>query len=232
MTLLQLDHINKTFSAPTGSHEITVLKDLSLVVEGGDTIAVAGPSGSGKTTLLNIIGTLDKPTSGSVVFNGQDLVGLDESQLARMRNREIGFIFQLHHLLPQCTVLENVLVPTIPTASRKQHAQNRQRAVQLLTRVGLDNRLSYFPAQLSGGELQRVAVVRAFINHPRLLLADEPTGSLDLEASQRLGQLLVQMNREEQTTLVVVTHSTSLARLMNKVYRLEKGKLIGPDPQP
>lgn len=232
MSLLQLDQINKTFAAPDGSLGSTVLKGLSLTVVEGDAIAVTGPSGSGKTTLLNIIGTLDKPTSGSVVFDGQNLNGLDEPRLARLRNRDIGFIFQLHHLLPQCTVLENVLVPTIPTASRKGNEESRERAVQLLTRVGLDHRLDYFPGQLSGGELQRVAVVRAFINHPKLLLADEPTGSLDLAASKKLGQLLVDMNREEQTTLVVVTHSITVARLMNQVYRLENGKLFGPDSQP
>ncbi|UCH95162.1 MAG: ABC transporter ATP-binding protein [Candidatus Aminicenantes bacterium] len=224
--LLELKNIEKKFKAPPGKGEITVLKDISLNVARGEAIAVVGPSGSGKTTLLNIIGSLDKPTSGVVNFAGKNLADLDDAELSKTRNLDIGFVFQLHFLLPQCTVLENVLIPTIPFGSRKDSSDAESMAKKLLERVGLQEHLDYFPAQLSGGELQRAAVVRALINKPKLVLADEPTGSLDRESSENLGQLLVQLNKEEGTTLIVVTHSIELARLMDKVYNLKKGKLF------
>jgi len=223
--LLELKHIEKKFTLPSGKGEITVLKDISLNVAEGETIAVVGPSGSGKTTLLNIIGSLDKPTSGQVNFAGKNLAGLDDAELSKTRNLDIGFVFQLHHLLPQCTVLENVLIPTIPFSPGKDIGDTEGMAKQLLERVGLQEHLDYFPAQLSGGELQRVAFVRALINKPKLVLADEPTGSLDRASAENLGQLLVRINKEEGTTLVVVTHSIELARLMDNVYSLKNGKL-------
>ena len=222
--LLELKNIGKTFEIPSQKEALTVLRDINLQVNPGDTIGIIGPSGSGKSTLLNIMGALDKPTSGTVRFAGEKYDALNEQELAEMRNRDIGFIFQLHHLLPQCTVLENVLIPTIP--HKKPDKENvADRAKILLKRVGLDKHLDYFPAQLSGGERQRVAVVRALINKPKLLLADEPTGSLDQKSSNELGQLLSELNREQDVTLIVVTHSNSLAARMAKVYKLETGTL-------
>jgi ABC-type lipoprotein export system ATPase subunit len=222
---LELKNVTKQYEIPSGEGHTIVLKDLSLQIEKGESAAVVGPSGSGKSTLLNIIGTLDRPTSGEVIFFGKNLADLSDSELSRIRNQEIGFVFQLHHLLPQCTVLENVLIPTIPLGSKKSDKDVKNRALDLLKRVGLDERMDYFPAQLSGGEMQRAAVVRALINSPKLILADEPTGSLDREASENLGQLMVEMNKEEGTTLITVTHSMEFARLMGKVIKLQDGVL-------
>jgi len=223
--LLELKDIRKEYDVPSGNETVTVLQDISLKVEQGEAIAVVGPSGSGKSTLLNIIGALDKPTSGIVNFGGKDLSTLNDSDLAKIRNREIGFVFQLHHLLPQCTVLENVLMPTIPLKSENDDGDAENRAKKLLARVGLENHLNYFPAQLSGGEQQRVAVVRALINQPKLILADEPTGSLDQVSAGTLGKLLIELNKEEAVTLIVVTHSIELARLMDKVFTIQNGIL-------
>ena len=203
----------------------TVLRDISLQVQSGESIAIVGPSGSGKSTLLNIMGALDKPSSGEVLLLGKNLAECADHELSRIRNREIGFVFQLHHLLPQCTVLENVLIPTIPLGLKKQNREVHERANKLLERVGLGDRMEYFPAQLSGGEMQRVAVVRALINKPKLVLADEPTGSLDEDSSENLGRLLVEMNREEGTSFITVTHSFDFARLMEKVFKLQNGDL-------
>ena len=223
--LLELKNISKKYEIPSGEGHTTVLRDISLQIIQGESVALVGPSGSGKSTLLNIIGALDKPTSGVVTFAGKDLADLDDSELSRIRNREIGFVFQLHHLLPQCTVFENVLLPTIPLGLKKGDEDVRDRAKNLLERVGLEKHKDYFPAQLSGGEMQRVAVIRALINRPKLILADEPTGSLDRESSENLGQLLVKVNKEEGTALITVTHSIELARLMDKVFKLRDGIL-------
>ncbi|MFC1538502.1 ABC transporter ATP-binding protein [Candidatus Latescibacterota bacterium] len=222
--LIELKQIRKEYDTPSGGAHVTVLNDISFQIEQGDTIAVVGPSGSGKSTLLNIIGTLDRPTSGSVIFEGKSLAEMSETESAAFRNTQIGFIFQLHHLLPQCTVLENVLVPAIP---RNKTIPDRYitRAETLLKKVGLENHMDYFPAQLSGGERQRVAVVRALINSPKLVLADEPTGSLDRKSADTLGRILIDLNKEESMTLLVVTHSSDLANKMNIVYTLENGKL-------
>jgi len=200
---------------------------LSLRVDEGETVSIVGPSGSGKSTLLNIIGTLDHPTAGDVVFNGHDLLNCDQNELTEIRNKEIGFIFQLHHLLPQCTVIENVLIPTLAGKTKSSSAANYETANSLLEKVGLQNRTDYFPGQLSGGELQRVAVVRALINNPKLILADEPTGSLDHNSSIKLAELLRQI--DDKVSMVIVTHSTEIAALMDKQYRLEDGKLISED---
>ena len=183
-----------------------------------------GPSGSGKTTLLQIIGTLDRPTSGEVLFNGNDLAALSDTELARIRNQEIGFIFQLHHLLPQCTVLENVLVPTL-TGDTMTREPALKRAERLLKRVGLMDRLHHRPGQLSGGERQRVAVVRALINEPRLLLADEPTGALDRTSAENLANLILELNREEGVALLVITHAIDLAQRMERILELRDGRL-------
>lgn len=223
--LLELKKITKTFEIPGGEREMIVLEDISFQIDQGESMAVVGPSGSGKSTLLNIIGALDRPTSGDVFFAGKNLANLRDSELSAIRNREIGFIFQLHHLLPQCTVLENVLIPAIPLGIKKNKNEVLERAKTLLEKVALKERMNFFPAVLSGGELQRVAVVRALINSPKLILADEPTGSLDKESSENLGRLLVDLNREEGVSLITVTHSMDLARRMSKVFNLQNGKL-------
>ena len=222
--LLNLKNIGKKYDLPSGKDPLTVLDGVSLRVNRGDAIAVAGPSGSGKSTLLNIMGALDKPTSGSVIFDGNNLAEMSEDELALIRNKEIGFVFQLHHLLPQCTVLENVLIPTI-TRKHNNYEELRSRAEELLRKVELDNHFDYFPARLSGGEQQRVAVVRALINSPKLLLADEPTGSLDQTSADNLGRLLLHINKEDNVTLIVVTHSLDLAGRMDTAYSLSNGKL-------
>ena len=228
--LLELVNITKHYDAPDGADVPYVLKDVTLQIEAGESVAITGPSGSGKSTLLNIIGALDRPTSGRVLLENRDLSQLSEKELAAVRNREVGFIFQLHHLLPQYTVLENVLVPTLVDKSRSKDAETMARG--LLERVGLGDRLSYRPGRLSGGERQRVAVVRALINSPKLLLADEPTGSLDRAAADNLARLLVELNREEGVTLILVTHSLNLSARMARVLELRDGALVPRGSQP
>ncbi len=220
--LVKLENVTKTYETP-GGEGLTVLDDVSLTVSGGESLAVVGPSGSGKSTLLNIIGTLDRPTSGRVLLDGLDLSHLADDDLAAIRSRRIGFVFQLHHLLPQCTALENVLVPAM--AGGAVSPQTEQRGRQLLQRVRLADRMAYRPGHLSGGERQRVAVARALINEPTLLLADEPTGSLDRAASENLEELLVELNREEGVTLIVVTHAAALAGHMAQAMELRDGRL-------
>ena len=224
--LLRLVGVTKRFDSPGNSAAITILSEVSLEVQKGESVAIVGPSGSGKSTLLHIIGTLDRPSSGAVSLDGQELGALDDKQLALVRNRQIGFVFQSHYLLPQCTVLENVLVPTL--ASPDAAARNGASALaeRLLKRVGLGERLHHRPGQLSGGEQQRVAVVRALINQPQLLLADEPTGSLDPSSAGKLSQLLLELNREEGVTLIVVTHARELAQRMGLVLELKQGRLV------
>jgi ABC-type lipoprotein export system ATPase subunit len=230
--LLKLAHVTKRFDAPDGAGGLSVLNDVSLEVARGESLAIVGPSGSGKSTLLHLAGTLDRPTSGTVALNGQDLSQLSEERLAQVRNRQLGFVFQAHYLLPQCTVLENVLVPTLagpgttPAESSGKSELPAARASRLLARVGLSERTLHRPGQLSGGERQRVAVVRALINQPELLLADEPTGALDHASAQQLGQLLTELNREEGVTLIVVTHSRELAARMGRVLELRDGRLV------
>lgn len=224
--MLRLEQVTKNYAAAAGSAPVRVLSDLDLQIGAGESIAIVGPSGSGKSTLLNIIGTLDYPDSGRVVLDGQDLRRLKEAELASFRNRQIGFIFQAHHLLPQCTVLENVLVPTLAGRDKETRTGAVERGTDLLKRVGLGERLLHRPGQLSGGERQRVAVVRALINRPTLLLADEPTGALDRTSAQALAQLLVELNREEKVTLIVVTHALELARQMSRVMELKDGRLL------
>ncbi|MEO7298617.1 MAG: ABC transporter ATP-binding protein [Verrucomicrobiota bacterium] len=223
-SLLQLDQVTKSYDA--GGGVVKVLNAVSLEILSGESIAIIGPSGSGKSTLLNIIGTLDKPTSGKVFLSGDDLSTHSEDQLAEIRNRRIGFIFQSHHLLPQCTVLENVLVPTLAAKDKTLRDGAKERGIELLKRVGLGERLTHRPGQLSGGERQRVAVVRALINRPKLLLADEPTGSLDRNSAQDLAQLLTELNREENVTLILVTHALDLADKMQRKFELKDGHLI------
>lgn len=218
--LLEVQGVTKAYDAPSGPLE--VLKGVDLRLEPGDTVAVVGPSGCGKSTLLNLIGALEPPTSGVIAFEGRNLQNLNSAELARFRNRRIGFVFQFHHLLPQCSVLENVLVPTLVN---KDAIAPRDRARKLLDRVGLSDREDYRPGRLSGGERQRAAVVRALINEPRLLLADEPTGSLNEESAGQLVRLLLELNHEEQMALLVVTHSMAVAKHMGRVLELRNGVL-------
>ncbi|MHC4193778.1 MAG: ABC transporter ATP-binding protein [Planctomycetota bacterium] len=223
--MLELINVAKSYQWPGDTGGVYVLRDIKLKVEKGSSVAIVGPSGSGKSTLLNIIGGLDRPTSGRVLFDDRDLAALSEDELAKMRNKEIGFVFQLHHLLPQCTVLENVLVPTLADRNRASDRDVKERALELLKHVGLEDWSLHRPGELSGGQRQRVAVVRALINEPKLLLADEPTGSLDKDASQNIGELLAGLNRSEKVTLVVVTHSSDLAGNMGQVFELNDGVL-------
>jgi lipoprotein-releasing system ATP-binding protein len=224
--LLELENISKYYSSPDNSSPNYVLKNLALKVSASEAIAITGSSGSGKSTLLNIIGALDRPNSGKVLLDGKDITQLNDSQLAEIRNREIGFIFQLHHLLPQCTALENVLIPTLVNKDHSHKRETEDYARHLLERVGLSERISYRPGQLSGGERQRVAVVRALINRPKLLLADEPTGSLDHANSISLVQLLAELNQNEAIALIIVTHSQELALRMSRIYELLDGNPV------
>jgi ABC-type lipoprotein export system ATPase subunit len=222
--MIELNEISKTYPQPGGS-EIPVLRGVSMTVQAGESLVVTGPSGSGKSTLLNIIGALDRPSSGTVKLDGKDLTVLPEKELARLRNRRIGFVFQLHHLLPQCTVLENVLLPTLPLQRGSGREALVERAGTLLEKVGLAARSHHRPGQLSGGECQRVAVARSLINSPALVLADEPTGSLDGDNADQLSRLLIDLNQSEGVTLIVVTHSEELAGKMGRRLRLREGKL-------
>jgi lipoprotein-releasing system ATP-binding protein len=219
---LAVSQLTKSF--PTRGGELTVLRGIDLTLDTGAALAVLGPSGSGKSTLLHILGTLDRPTSGRVTLDGQDPFALPEAELARFRNRHVGFVFQDHYLLPQCTVLENVLVPTLAAAQPDRLALAK-RAHELLKRVGLAERLEHRPAELSGGERQRVAIARALILQPKLLLADEPTGNLDRKTAHAVGELLLDMHRQEPTILVVVTHSLELARLLPRQLEMNDGLL-------
>jgi ABC-type lipoprotein export system ATPase subunit len=220
-----LVNVAKCYASPGRADTVTALQDVSLEVTAGESLAIVGPSGSGKSTLLHIMGSLDQPTRGQVTLNGQDFGSLNAAQLAEVRNRQIGFVFQAHYLLPQCTVLENVLVPTLPARKAARRGDEALRATRLLQRVGLAERTAHRPGQLSGGERQRVAVVRALINRPQLLLADEPTGSLDQASAEQLAQLLAELNREEGVTLIVVTHAREMARRMGRVLELKNGRL-------
>jgi lipoprotein-releasing system ATP-binding protein len=220
--LLQLQNIVKGYGEP-GTHSYRpVLKGLDLEVSKGEKIAIVGPSGSGKTTLLNLVGTLDLPEEGKIMFNGSDVTGYSKSELAIFRNIHLGFIFQMHHLMPQLTLLENVLLPLLPqgkTISKEDTAW----AGHLIKKVGIWEQRDQKPSQLSGGECQRTAVVRALINKPELLLADEPTGALDEENADALTELLVNLSDEEGLTLITVTHAAALAARMDKKYTLRGG---------
>lgn len=208
----------------TAAGPLPVLRGADLSLRRGDAVAITGPSGSGKSTLLYLIGTLDEPTSGEIRVGGEDPFARSPAEQARFRNEQVGFIFQEHHLLPQLSVLENVLVPTLPKHAPAENAE--QRARELLERVGLGHRLTHRPAQLSGGERQRVAVCRSLINRPLLLLADEPTGSLDQATAQSVGSLLLELNREYKTILICVTHSLALADQFPGRLELREGKLV------
>ena len=218
--LLELEDVSFAYAAPAGP--LPVLRGVSLTVESGHSLAVLGPSGSGKSTLLNLMGALEVPTSGRVRIEDRDVADLGEDARAELRNTRIGFVFQSHHLLPQLTVWENVLVPAMV---RGVTDEVEARARRLLERVGLMPRVDHTPGALSGGARQRVAVVRALVNAPKLVLADEPTGSLDRRTAEDLGDLLAELNREEGAALVTVTHSEALAERMGRALVLEDGTL-------
>ncbi len=223
-TTMTLAVSNITKDYPTRTGTLSILRDVNLRLNRGDSVAVMGPSGSGKSTLLHILGTLDRPTAGSIALAGLNPFTLPERDLAQFRNRQIGFIFQDHHLLPQCSVLENVLIPTLVNRST-QSRDTESYARTLLDRVGLGSRIDHRPAELSGGERQRVAVARALILKPVLLLADEPTGNLDRNNAEAIGSLLLDLHQHEQTILVVVTHSKELASLFAQRHIMNEGKL-------
>lgn len=223
MSALVAQSISKSY--PTGETEtLEVIADASLRMEPGENVAILGPSGSGKSTLLAILGTLDRPTAGTLRLGEVTPFNLPEPALAKFRSREIGFVFQDHHLLPQCTVLENVLVPFL--AEGTAGSAEIEQATELLRRVGLDARMLHRPAQLSGGERQRVAIARALVRRPTLLLADEPTGNLDGRTAEEIALLLLELQLEQNSMLVVVTHSETLAARMQRRMRIAEGKLV------
>jgi len=213
--MLNVENVSKSYSAPRGTLEI--LSEVSLSLSRGDAASIMGPSGSGKSTLLYLLGALEPPTSGSVTLNGQNPFQLNPRQLAAFRNKEIGFVFQDHCLLPQCSVIENVLTPTLVSETDRNHDE---RARALLEQVGLLDRLDHRPAELSGGEKQRVALARALILKPQLLLCDEPTGNLDQESADAVASLLVDLHERQETILVIVTHNTELASRFSRRFQL------------
>ena len=218
--ILRVKHLSKVFKS--GDHEINVLSDISFAIEAGSTCAIVGPSGSGKTTLIAICAGLERPSEGSVAFDGVAMQSAGEEDLARLRNQSVGFIFQNFQLLPSLTALENVMVPA--EIRGENHA--RSRAAELLKQVGLDGRLQHYPVQLSGGEQQRVAIARAFMNQPKILFADEPTGNLDADTARDIIKLIFDLNSTRGTTLLLVTHDRALTRQASRTIRLRGGRLV------
>jgi lipoprotein-releasing system ATP-binding protein len=218
--VLQANRLVKTYPSPAGS--LTILADVSLTLDSAVAAAITGPSGSGKSTLLYVLGALEPPTSGTVTLDGQDPYALDAVSLAAFRNRQVGFVFQDHCLLPQCSVLENVLVPTLVVERDREAPAS---AMSLLDEVGLGARVDHRPAELSGGEKQRVAIARALIRQPRLLLCDEPTGNLDADTAVKVADLLIALQQQQRTMMIVVTHSEPLAARFAKRWRIDHGKL-------
>jgi lipoprotein-releasing system ATP-binding protein len=220
--VLEVKHVSKDYPAPTGL--IRVLSEIDLSVGTGESVSIVGPSGSGKSTFLYILGALEPPTSGTVLLDGQNPFDLDDRRLAAFRNRHVGFVFQDHHLLPQCSVIENVLVPTLVDRDAGDGVERRAR--DLLEQVGLAARLHHRPHELSGGEKQRVALARALVQNPGLVLCDEPTGNLDQESADAVAALLVDLHQRQKSILVVVTHNLDLAQRMGTQYKLSDARLI------
>ena len=220
--MLQVKHISKDYPAPSGP--LRVLSEIDLSVDAGESVSIVGPSGCGKSTLLYILGALEPPTSGTVLLDGQNPFELDDRRLAAFRNRHVGFVFQDHHLLPQCSVIENVLVPTLVDRDAGDGVERRAR--DLLEQVGLAARLHHRPHELSGGERQRVALARALVQNPGLVLCDEPTGNLDQESADTVASLLVDLHRRQKSILVIVTHNLDLAQRVGTQYRLSDARLI------
>ena len=212
---LIVENLHKKFETPSGP--LVVVRDVSFTLAPGETMAIVGPSGAGKSTLLNMIGSLERPTSGSIRLDGVDVAQLEGEALAAFRSRRVGFVFQDHHLLPQCTAIENVMLPTLPAGTQEGVVE---RAASLLERVGLGERIDSFPAKLSGGERQRVAIARAMVNDPPLLLCDEPTGNLDHETGDQIGSLFLELADEKGVMLIVVTHNLELAKRFGQVMEI------------
>jgi ABC-type lipoprotein export system ATPase subunit len=223
--LLSVKELYKTFKTEGIAKPRTVLDGVNLELKKGQAISILGPSGSGKSTLMNIIGALDKPDQGEVIFNGQSLGNMTEKELTSFRNREIGFVFQMHHLLPQCTVLENILIPVVPVKDVDFKRSRIKVGEDLLKTVGLWELKGQKPGVLSGGECQRVALIRALINQPKLILADEPTGSLDEENALSMISLLLDLNKQFETSLIVVTHAQQIGERMERQFELRNGQL-------
>ena len=219
MSILALQHVSKTYQS--GSRELTVLDQVTFSIQAGETIAIVGPSGSGKTTLLGLCAGLDSSSTGSVVLNGEALERLNEDQRAAVRSRDVGFIFQNFQLLPTLTALENVMVPL----ELKKRPNAKEKAMELLDKVGLKDRATHYPTQLSGGEQQRVSIARAFANAPKILFADEPTGNLDTETGTMIENLIFDLNKEQGTTLVLVTHDLELAAKTQRIIHIKGGKI-------
>jgi len=231
--VLEARNLHKIYNH--GSKDIAVLKGVDLNIKAGSFVVIVGPSGAGKSTLLNILGGIDNPSEGKVILEGEDLYNLGDFKLSRVRNEKIGFVFQFYHLLPEFSVLENVMMPALINLRYRSamledaagQSQLRQEALELLERVGLAARISHFPAQLSGGEQQRAAIVRGLMNRPRLLLCDEPTGNLDSYNGEGILSLIKRINSEEKMTVVMVTHNLELARIADSIYYLKDGLLNG-----
>ena len=219
--MIEVHNLTKVFSS--GTYSLEVLKGIDLTVRTGEVLAIEGPSGSGKSTLLGLLAGFDSPTSGSIRIDGEEITGLDEDQLAILRGRKLGFVFQSYNLIPTLTAEENVL---LPMELRGDVPRSLERARELLAAVGLESRASHYPAQLSGGEQQRVALARAFACSPSLLLADEPTGNLDSATGNLVLEMLLQLNRSNGATLVLVTHDPALSVLTNRVIRLRDGRIV------
>ena len=221
-TFIEVQQLFKTFG--NGAKRVDVLKGIDLVIRPRETLAIVGASGVGKTTLLHILGTLDRPTSGRVLYDGKDVFTLDERALTLFRNRQVGFVFQFHHLLPEFNALENTMMPCLIQGMSKKEAASRAEAT--LTLVGLKERLSHRPGEMSGGEQQRVAVARAMVLEPRVLLADEPTGNLDTKTGEAVFDLLRELNRDKGLTLIIVTHNLKLAGQLSRQIQMMDGKTI------
>jgi putative ABC transport system ATP-binding protein len=219
MSILALQQVSKTYQS--GSRKLTVLDQVTFSIQAGETIAIVGPSGSGKTTLLGLCAGLDSSSTGSVVLNGEALERLNEDQRAAVRSRDVGFIFQNFQLLPTLTALENVMVPL----ELKKRPNAKEKAMELLDKVGLKDRATHYPTQLSGGEQQRVSIARAFANAPKILFADEPTGNLDTETGAMIENLIFDLNKEQGTTLVLVTHDLELAAKTQRIIHIKGGKI-------
>lgn len=219
MSILAIRNLSKTYQS--GSRRLTVLENVNFEIQAGETISIVGPSGSGKTTLLGLCAGLDSGSTGSVVLNGQALEKLNEDQRAAVRNKDVGFIFQNFQLLPTLTALENVMVPL----ELKKRKDAKEKALELLEKVGLKDRATHYPTQLSGGEQQRVSIARAFANEPKILFADEPTGNLDTETGEMIERLIFDMNKEKGTTLILVTHDLDLAAKTQRIIHIKGGKI-------
>jgi lipoprotein-releasing system ATP-binding protein len=226
--LVQVVRMSKEFTH--GTRVLKVIDDIDLTLRRGEMVTIIGPSGAGKSTLLHCLGTLDLPTRGQILFEDIDIVSLPPAQLARFRNRTIGFVFQFHHLLPEFSAVENVMMPAM--VGRLPVREAKRRAEEILDAVGMSHRLRHRPGELSGGEQQRVAIARALVMRPKLLLADEPTGNLDTRTSEEVHQLLFRLNEEQGITMLIVTHNMDLARQMPRVVRMADGRLIGEGVEP